>query len=128
MTRGRGANLASAGRRVIARPDCSCRCLLGARDRAAGRTLVADQRSVFGEPTAPSTPLGGRSSSSGVAAPSGEEEPPDDDGQNDDDVGETTGLTAGLPALGRPHPDVAHVPANCLERGGACASESTKTI
>ena len=60
--------------------------------------------------------------------PSGEEEPPDDDGQNDDDVGETTGLTAGLPALGRPHPDVAHVPANCLERGGACASESTKTI
>jgi hypothetical protein len=48
--------------------------------------------------------------------PSGEEEPPDDDGQNDDDEGETTGPTAGLPALGRPHPDVAYVPANCVAR------------
>ena len=46
------------------------------------------------------------------------EEGPHDDGQNDDDAGETTDSTAGLRALGRRRPDVGHMPANCVARGG----------
>ena len=56
---------------------------------------------MIGESTAPSTPLGGRSSSSGGVRPSGEEEPPDD-GQDDDDAGDTPGPTAWLSASAGP--------------------------
>ena len=47
---------------------------------------------------------------------SGGEEPPDDDGQNGDDRGDH--WADGRARLGRPHPDVAHMPANCVARGG----------